>query len=304
MTVTSRGLIVLAEDQDSLRKLYRDVLEAHGFSVFTANNGEQAIQLCTSNTPKLVVLDIMMPGMDGIEACGRIRRILGSTVPIIFLSSLDTRETVRACLEAGGDDYIIKSESLAKLVERVEFWTRPKTPHARERRREVLTSARDALARPQTDLTTRQLKLAEGAPPTIQNDDVLLKVSRIVALARALASPDFGNSHADQVFMLGYLTGSVEFWAQRMPDVKRRFDEYLRAALRDTGIVDKAQGDKLISALVEYVNERTFKSGRTAGRREAGEAENGTGPFEPLALREFEESRREAEGRRETESRR
>ena len=69
MTVTSRGLIVLAEDQDSLRKLYRDVLEAHGFSVFTANNGEQAIQLCTSNTPKLVVLDIMMPGEDGLSLC-------------------------------------------------------------------------------------------------------------------------------------------------------------------------------------------------------------------------------------------
>lgn len=297
MTVTSRGLIVLAEDQDSLRKLYRDVLEAHGFSVFTANNGEQAIQLCISNTPKLLILDIMMPGMDGIEACGRIRKILGSTVPIIFLSSLDTRETVRACLEAGGDDYIIKSESLAKLIERVEFWTRPKTPHARERRREVLTSARDALARPQAEMASRQMKLAEG-PPTIQNDDVLLRVSRVVALARALANPDFGNVHAEQVFMLGYLTGSVEYWAQRTPEVKRRFDEYLRAALRDTGIVDKAQGDRLIAALIDFVNEQTFKSGRAAGRREANEAENGAGPFEPMALRDFEESRRVPDGRR------
>ena len=61
----------------------------------------------------------MMPEMDGIETCKRARKMVGESVPILFLTAADAMETVRSCLEAGGDDYLMKQGSPAAVVERV-----------------------------------------------------------------------------------------------------------------------------------------------------------------------------------------
>ena len=122
--VASDGMIVLAEDDSRLRKLYVDTLTATGYNVLSAGDGAEAIDLLSKVTPKLVLLDIMMPRLNGIETCKRARRIVGDDVPIIFLSTLDRLDVLRDCVNAGADDYMIKSDSLMTMVERIKQWTR------------------------------------------------------------------------------------------------------------------------------------------------------------------------------------
>jgi DNA-binding response OmpR family regulator len=113
------GLIMVVDDDANLRRIYHDVLTANGYSVIVAKSGEECLALLHRTVPKVLVLDIMMPEMDGIETCKRARKMVGETVPILFLTAADSMETIRACLEAGGDDYLMKQGSPAAVVERV-----------------------------------------------------------------------------------------------------------------------------------------------------------------------------------------
>jgi len=122
--VASAGMIVLAEDDPKLRKLYTATLTAAGYHVLTAGDGAEVIELLSKVAPKLVLLDIMMPRMNGIDACKRVRGIVGDDVPILFLSTLDRLDVLRDCMAVGADDYLIKTDSLQTLVERIKQWTR------------------------------------------------------------------------------------------------------------------------------------------------------------------------------------
>src|SRR3546814_600944 len=118
--------IILAEDNDKLRRMYSDMLEAAGFAVMGASDGEKAIGLLHKIVnPQLIILDVMMPRLNGIETCARVRKMQGlRPCPILFLSALDNPETLLECLRAGGDDYLVKSAPLSEVVERVQFWAR------------------------------------------------------------------------------------------------------------------------------------------------------------------------------------
>ena len=116
----SSGLIMVVDDDTNLRRIYHDVLTAHGYTVIAAKSGEECLALLHRTMPKVLVLDIMMPEMDGIETCRRARRMVGENVPILFLTAANSMETVRSCLEAGGDDYLMKSGSPSVVVERVD----------------------------------------------------------------------------------------------------------------------------------------------------------------------------------------
>jgi DNA-binding response OmpR family regulator len=137
----SRALILLAEDDPATRRLYSDVLRAKSYQVVCAINGVEAVQLVDRTTPDLILLDIMMPDLDGIGACKQLRPIVGHETPIVFLSALNEVATVRKALEAGGDDFVIKSGDLRSVLERVAFWTNKRTAaEARERRKAALDS--------------------------------------------------------------------------------------------------------------------------------------------------------------------
>lgn len=130
------GLIVLAEDDSKLRRLYSDALTSIGFFVLAAEDGARALSLCLSNTPKLVILDIMMPVMDGVQACREIRKLVGDNVPIVFLTALDDLTMVTQCIECGGDDYLVKSTPMNMLLDRVRFWAGPGSRLANSTRRQ------------------------------------------------------------------------------------------------------------------------------------------------------------------------
>ncbi len=116
--MTTRGKrILLAEDEVTLRDFIRRNLHARGFEVIEANNGLEAIALWERENPHLLILDIMMPRMDGLEVCRRVRE--HSAVPIIVLTALDDESDKVAALDLGADDYLTKPFGVEELLARV-----------------------------------------------------------------------------------------------------------------------------------------------------------------------------------------
>ena len=111
--------ILVADDDPNLREVVRYALSREGFSVIEANNGVEALTLALARAPDLVVLDVLMPELDGLEVCRRLRRDRES-LPILFLSSRDEELDRVVGLEIGGDDYVTKPFSPRELVSRVK----------------------------------------------------------------------------------------------------------------------------------------------------------------------------------------
>lgn len=108
--------ILIAEDDPAQQELLKTFLEHLGQEVVLAGNGDEAIHLFREQLPDLVLMDILMPGIDGFEATARIRDIAGSNwVPVIFLTALQQRASLLAGLAAGGHDYLMKPIDLEVL---------------------------------------------------------------------------------------------------------------------------------------------------------------------------------------------
>ncbi len=109
--------ILIAEDETALRDFVSRNLRARGYVVSEAGNGLEALALWERENPNLVVLDIMMPRMDGLEVCRRIRE--RSNTPIIALTALDAEADKVAALDLGADDYLTKPFGVEELLARV-----------------------------------------------------------------------------------------------------------------------------------------------------------------------------------------
>jgi DNA-binding response OmpR family regulator len=112
-------IMAVDDDVEVLETLGR-VLERERFDVTLANSGAQALKFLERRTPDLLILDIIMPGMDGITICRQLRRDPRFTaLPILFLTAKGTTDDVVAGLDAGADDYVVKPFELAELRARV-----------------------------------------------------------------------------------------------------------------------------------------------------------------------------------------
>jgi DNA-binding response OmpR family regulator len=109
--------ILLVDDEDSVQKLLTYPLERDGFRVVSARDGEEALQRFAAEPVDLVVLDIMLPKLDGLEVCKRLRA--ESSVPIIMLTARDDEFDTVLGLELGADDYITKPFSIREFRSRV-----------------------------------------------------------------------------------------------------------------------------------------------------------------------------------------
>ena len=105
--------ILIVEDETRMREILRDYFTAHGCRCDTAQNGEEALELLTGHDYDAVLLDVMMPGLDGFSVCRAVRRRSG--VPVIFLTALYGEENMLYGYELGADDYVTKPFSLAVL---------------------------------------------------------------------------------------------------------------------------------------------------------------------------------------------
>lgn len=122
------GHILVVEDEQDLRDLLRYNLERDGFRVTCLVNGEQAVKFVRHETPDLVLLDLMLPGVDGLEVCRRIKSASDTQgIPIVMLTAKSEEADVVTGLELGADDYVTKPFSPRVLLARVRAILRRQT---------------------------------------------------------------------------------------------------------------------------------------------------------------------------------
>ncbi len=109
--------ILVVEDEIQLNKMIRDYLETLGWAAIGAGNGTEALELFRSETPDFILLDIMIPGLDGLDVMRRIRET--SNVPVIFITAMAEEADKLIGLELGADDYITKPFSLKEMAARI-----------------------------------------------------------------------------------------------------------------------------------------------------------------------------------------
>lgn len=121
--------VLVVEDEPAQREVLAYNLEAQGFRVAQADNGEEALLLVAEETPDLIVLDWMLPNVSGIEVCRRLKsRPETKGVPIIMLSARSEEVDLVRGLETGADDYVVKPYSVAELMARVRTQLRRTRP--------------------------------------------------------------------------------------------------------------------------------------------------------------------------------
>lgn len=109
--------ILIIEDDEAILKVLHRVLSYEGYEIFKALNGQQGLNSARENHPDLVILDVMLPGMDGLEVCRRLR--LGGSIPILMLTAKDTIQDRVTGLDSGADDYLVKPFEVDELLARL-----------------------------------------------------------------------------------------------------------------------------------------------------------------------------------------
>jgi len=130
----SKATILVVDDEEDIRELVELNLHREGYTVLTSETGEQALALAKAKTPDLVVLDLMLPGMDGLEVCKRLKNdpVL-QQIPVVMLTAKGEESDIVAGLELGADDYITKPFSGRVLVARIRRLLRKATETSEDR---------------------------------------------------------------------------------------------------------------------------------------------------------------------------
>ncbi|PXY17902.1 DNA-binding response regulator [Prauserella coralliicola] len=176
------GLVLVVDDDENVRDVVRRYLEVAGFRVELAGDGERALELFAWHRPDLVVLDVMMPGISGLEVCRRLRE--SSEVPVVMLTALGEEENRIAGLQLGADDYVTKPFSPRELALRVAS---------------VLRRARmTAPSSPAPDLVDGDLRLVPAArQATLDGLELSLTAREFDLLAFFLHHPGEAFSRTD-----------------------------------------------------------------------------------------------------------
>ncbi|MFO8142394.1 MAG: response regulator [Marinobacter sp.] len=146
--------VLIAEDSDSDRLILSALVRKLGHEVFEASDGIEAVAMFVDVQPDIVLLDALMPRMDGMEAARQIKALAGEQlVPLIFLSSLSDASEVARCLEAGGDDFLVKPYNRVILEAKINAFNRMRTMHR------VLSDQRDQIRR-QNEAMIEEQKIA------------------------------------------------------------------------------------------------------------------------------------------------
>jgi two-component system KDP operon response regulator KdpE len=106
--------VLIIDDDPAMTELVTLLLKTHGLDAYMANSGKDGIQMIHKISPDVVILDLMMPGMDGWQVCSDVRSF--SAVPILILSALDSPGLVARALDGGADDYLVKPVPSGVLV--------------------------------------------------------------------------------------------------------------------------------------------------------------------------------------------
>ena len=182
--------VLVVDDEPQARRVLRTALVAQGFEVNDAKSGEEALEKLRDEPPDVILLDLKMPGIGGIEACREIRA--SSEVPIIVVSARKSREDRVEALEAGADQYIAKPCGIEELVACI---------HAVNRRVHALRSSVLVLGDVKIDFETHQVERKEGVVHLTATEFKLLhffashpgEVISHRRILQAVWGPDYGD---------------------------------------------------------------------------------------------------------------
>lgn len=183
--------VLVVDDAPQVRRVMRTTLAAEGYTIFEARNGEEALEIFRATPPDIILLDVNMPLMDGLETCREIRR--SSDVPIIMLTVRDAERDKVLALDAGADDYVVKPFGMHELLARIRAALRRTLPQDKvpaftskdlsidfETRR-VTARGRDVHLTPKEFELLRQLVANQGKPLAHRR------------LLQAVWGPDYGD---------------------------------------------------------------------------------------------------------------
>ena len=195
------GRVLLVEDNPNISAMVGEFLERRGFAVDQARDGVEGLRLAAGNGYDVVVLDLVLPHMDGIEVCRRLRREAGKSTPVLMLTGRDTVDDKVRGLEAGGDDYLVKPFAVQELEARVRALIR------RERRQvdaEVLQVA-DLVFDTSTRRVTRGGRELQLSPIGLKLLAILMRESPRVVPRREIEREIWGDGLPDSDTLRSHL---------------------------------------------------------------------------------------------------
>jgi two-component system KDP operon response regulator KdpE len=214
--VSEHKHIMVVDDESQITRVLRTALSTHGYDIRVANDGETALEIMKDWAPDLVITDLAMPNMDGLELCRRIRTV--SEVPIIVLSVRGEERTKVKALDAGADDYVTKPFGMEELLARVRANLRRRRDANGDEGPILAGDFRiDPGARAVT-VKNRQVHL------TPKEFDLLLYLARHpgkVITHRALLGAVWGGESTEQVEYLRVFVGQLRKKIEPAPDSPR-----------------------------------------------------------------------------------
>jgi DNA-binding response OmpR family regulator len=152
MGPTPQARVLVVEDEENLLFTLQHNLKREGYRVITATRGDDGLRLAREQSPDLILLDLMLPGVDGIQVCRALRR--DSSVPIIMLTALGGEGDRVSGLDTGADDYVAKPFGMRELMARVRALLRRSGPRAESDGRPSMVVCRDL----EIDLERREVR--------------------------------------------------------------------------------------------------------------------------------------------------
>ena len=202
--------ILVVDDEEYLTDLLSTSLRFQGFEVVCAWSGFDALSAVASFAPDLILLDVTMPDIDGIEVCRRLRDS-GNSVPIIFLTARDTKADLLSGFAIGGDDYITKPFSLEEVVVRIRAVLKRSSTGGEDE--EILTYA-DLLMNEATHVVTRGGKEIDLSPTEWRLLRYLMvNAERVLSKQQILSyvwSYDFGGEVGSVETYISYLRKKID----------------------------------------------------------------------------------------------
>jgi two-component system, OmpR family, response regulator len=207
--------LLLVDDEENLRSMLEAALRHVGFEVHPAATGREAIDAVPAVRPDLIVLDVMLPDLDGFEVCNRLRTS-GSRTPVLFLTARDATEDKVRGLTLGGDDYLVKPFSLDELVARINAVLR----RAGVARADAVLRCADLELDDEAHRVTRggeEISLSPTEYKLLRY--LLLNTGRVLSKAQILDHVwqyDFGGDGGVVETYIGYLRRKLDSGEQRL----------------------------------------------------------------------------------------
>ncbi len=191
-----RNYILIVDDEEAIRQFLRVALTSQGYTIAQAASGQEAISVVRSKAPDLVILDLVLPDMDGVEVTRQLRQ--WTQIPIIILSVKGSERDKIAALDAGADDYLTKPFNTGELLARIRVAWR----HKSQASDEPIFTVGDL----QVDLLKRIVKVSdreiELTPTEYDILRILVKYAGRVVTHRQLLQEVWGEQYGEELHML------------------------------------------------------------------------------------------------------